>query len=308
MTYDLAILGAGPAGAAAGVYAARKKLNTVFITYDFGGQSIVSPDIQNWIGTKSIPGDQLAKNLEEHVRSYEGEDFKIITGQYVTGVTKSGENFEVTTDNGEKFETKTVLVSTGSQRRKLPVPGAEEFDQKGLTYCASCDGPLFTDKDVVVIGGGNAGFETAGQLLAYTKSVTLLHRGPDFKADAITVDKLMKNPKFKAIRNADTLEVKGDGFVTGLTYKDKESGETHELDIQGVFVEIGFIPNTAYIKDVVELDNFGAVKIDCPTQQTNVPGIWAAGDCTSVLYHQNNIAAGDGVKAIEDIYGHLHLK
>ncbi len=308
MTYDLAILGGGPAGVSAGVYSARKKLKTAFITHDFGGQSIVSPDIQNWIGTKSISGEDLAKALEDHVRSYESEDFKIVTGQYVAGVKKSGDIFEVTTDKGETFQTKTVLVTTGSQRRKLEVPGAEEFDQKGLTYCASCDGPLFTDKDVVVIGGGNAGFETAGQLLAYTKSVTLLHRNSEFKADAITVEKLMKNPKFKGILNTEILEIKGDKFVTGLSYKDKETNETKELAVQGVFVEIGFTPNTSYVKDIVETDKFGAIKIDPLTQKTSLAGIWSAGDCTNVLYHQNNIASGDAVKAVEDIYNTLHLK
>ncbi|MEX0910292.1 MAG: FAD-dependent oxidoreductase [Candidatus Paceibacterota bacterium] len=310
MTYDLIIIGGGPAGAAAGVYAARKKINTLLLTVDFGGQSQVSPEIHNWIGDQSISGNALAKKLAAHVRQYESDTFVIKTGTsgQVTTVSKTDTGFTVTTKSGDSFTTKTVLNVAGSNRRQLDVPGAVEFDQKGLTYCASCDGPFFTDKDVVVVGGGNAGFESAAQLLAYTKSVTLLHRGPTFKADKITTDKVLAHPNMTALKNVTPTAVEGDKFVTSLKYKKNDSGEEITLKTDGIFVEIGFIPNTKFLTGLVDTNEYGAIKIDHKTQQTNIEGIWAAGDCTDALYHQNNIAAGDAVKAIEDIYNYLHLK
>mgnify|MGYP001391028750 CR=1 FL=1 len=306
--YDLIIIGGGPAGSAAGVYAARKKLKTLFLTVDFGGQSVVSADIQNWIGTISISGDKLAKDLKEHVLAYAKDVLDLKEGVRVSKIEKTGETFKVSTEKGENFESKTVLVATGADRRKLKVPGAAEFENKGITYCASCDGPLFVDKDVVVIGGGNAGFETAAQLLAYTKSVTLLHRGPEFKADQITVQKVLKNPKMKAITNANTTEIEGDKFVSGLVYKDGESGETHEIQTEGIFVEIGLVPNTKFIEDFLELSEYKQIVIDSKNQRTSVDGVWAAGDCSDGLFHQNNIATGDAVKALEDIYNYINAR
>ncbi len=305
--YDLIIIGAGPAGISAGVYASRKQLKTLLVTKEWGGQSIVSPDIQNWIGTKNISGDALAKSLEEHLKAYAGEFVTIIDNSLVTAVAKTGTGFSVTLDNGTSHESRAILVATGSVRRKLTVPGADIFDQKGLTYCATCDGPLFSGQDVVVIGGGNAGFETAAQLLAYTKSVTLLHHSDSFKADPVTVEKVLANPHMKAITLAKTKEIKGDKFVTGVVYTDKE-GVDHEVPAGGIFVEIGLVPSTDYVAGLVELDEYKRVKIDPWTQQTSVPGIWAAGDCTNIKYHQNNISAGDAVRALEDIYVHLKTK
>jgi len=306
--YDLIIIGGGPAGTAAGVYAARKKLKTLFLTFDFGGQSVVSEDIQNWIGTKSISGDQLAKDFKEHILAYAGDVLELKEGIKATKIEKSEAGFKVSTEKGESFESKTVLVATGADRRKLKLPGAEEFENKGITYCASCDGPLFADKDVIVIGGGNAGFETAAQLLAYTKSVTLLHRGPEFKADQITVQKVLQNPKMKAIRNAQTKEIKGDKFVTSLIYEDGDTGESHEIQTGGVFVEIGLVPATGYIGDFLEMTDYKQVVVDPKNQRTSVEGIWSAGDCSNGLFHQNNIAVGDAVKALEDIYNFIHTK
>ncbi len=305
---DLVIIGGGPAGVAAGVYAARKQLKTVLITKEWGGQSSVSTDIQNWIGTILISGEDLAKALKAHLEAYKDGYVEVIDGTLANKVEKKDGGFLVETDDGKSFESKTVLICAGADRRKLEVPGAKEFDQKGLTYCASCDGPLFSGQDMVVIGGGNAGFETAAQLLAYAKSVTLLHRGPQFKADPVTVEKVLKNPKMTAILNAETVEVKGDKFVNGLVYKDKESGENRELAVTGVFVEIGLVPNTSFVEGLLEMDKIKRIKVDGKNQQTSVPGIWAAGDCTDELYHQNNIAAGDAVKALEDIYNHLHAR
>jgi alkyl hydroperoxide reductase subunit F len=303
MLYDLIIIGGGPAGSSAAVYAARKQLKTLLIVKEWGGQSIVSDDIQNWIGTPHISGADLAKNLRAHVEEYKG-DILTIVEEDVTEVSGVDGNFTVTT-NKNSHTSKTILIATGSVRRKLDVAGAERLEHKGLTYCASCDGPLFSDTDVVVIGGGNAGFESAAQLLAYCKSVTLLSRSEP-RADAITVEKLTKNEHFTLIKNATPKEIHGEIFVDGITYTKTDTGEEVHLPVSAVFVEIGQIPATSFVKDIVELNDTSNVVINPRTQETSVKGIWSAGDCTDVLYHQNNIAAGDAVRALEDIYLHLH--
>lgn len=304
--YDLIIIGGGPAGIAAGVYASRKQLKTLFITKEWGGQSIVSPDIQNWIGTPHISGDNLAKSLEAHLKEYAGDVVTINAGRTVTKVTKTDNIFTVTLDNGESAESSAVLIASGSKRRTLGVPGADTFEHKGLTYCASCDGPLFAGQDVVVVGGGNAGFETAAQLLAYTKSVTLIHHSEAFRADPVTVEKVLAHPNMKAITLAKTIEVTGDKFVNGLVYE--KDGVQTTLTVGGIFVEIGLVPSTDIVEGLVELDDYKRIKIDPWTQKTNVPGIWAAGDCTNIKFHQNNISAGDAVRALEDIYVTLKAK
>lgn len=308
--YDLIIVGGGPAGAAAGVYAARKQLKTLFLTDEWGGQSVVSPDVQNWIGTKSISGDELAKQLREHVEQYAKTDFlEVQSPAKAVGLDADSEKVVVKTEDGTSYEGRTLLVATGAHRRKLDVPGAAEFDQKGLTYCASCDGPLFSGQDVAVIGGGNAGFETSAQLLAYAKSVTLLDRGPAFRADEITVNKVLEKEHMSARHNAVPSEILGDKFVSGVKWKDTESGEEHTLDVAGVFVEIGLVPNTEWLGETVELNEHNQIVVnDFRRQSTSHERIWAAGDCTNSLYHQNNIAAGDAVKALEDIYSWLHAR
>lgn len=304
--YDLIIIGGGPAGTSAGVYASRKQLKTLFITADWGGQSIVSPDIQNWIGTPSISGDQLAKDLEGHLRTYADGWVEIKDKTYVSNIEKTDAGHLVSFGE-ETAEAKAILIATGSKRRRLDVPGADELEHKGLTYCASCDGPIFAGQDVAVIGGGNAAFETAAQLLAYTKSVTLLNRSATYRADPVTVEKVLEHPNMTGLTSADTVRVNGDKFVSGLTYRDGDGAE-QDLAVTGIFMEIGMIPNTDYVGDAVDLDDYGRVKIDPWTQQTSTPGIWAAGDCTNIKYHQNNISAGDAVKALEDIYVHLRAK
>ena len=314
MIYDLIIIGGGPAGAAAAVYAARKRLPTLLLVHEWGGQSIVSEQIFNWIGTNSLSGNDLALNFKNHVlanaKSETAPDstLEVKDGHKVINISKKENNFIVKTDATEEFETKTVLIASGSGRRKLEAKNADRLEHKGLTYCASCDGPLFSDMDVAVAGGGNAGFETAAQLLAYCKSVTLINRTDVYRADAITVEKVLKNPKMKVINHAEILEIKGEKFVEGLIYKDAKTGETKELAVSGIFVEIGQIPNTDFAKDILPLDKIGRVIIDPKSQKTGVPGIWGAGDCTDVLYHQNNIAAGDAVRALEDIYLAIHTR
>ncbi len=308
MQYDLAIIGGGPAGVSGGIYASRKKLKTIFITESFGGQSIVSEDIQNWIGFPSISGTDLAKALENHLRTYAGDVVDIKLGERINTIEKKDGGFLLKSSNGQTYEAKTILLTMGSSRRKITVPGALKFENRGITYCASCDGPLFSGKDVVVIGGGNAGFETAAQLSAYCKSVFLLQRSPDYRADPVTVEKVLGKPNVKGVTNTEIVEVKGDKSVNALVYLDKNTNQNVEVPVQGIFVEIGLVPSTDLVKGLVELNQYGQVVVDPRTEQTKTLGIWAAGDCTDSLYHQNNIASGDAVRALEDIYLHLHTK
>ncbi len=315
MIYDLAIIGGGPAGVAAGVYAARKQLSTIFITKDWNCQSAVSEGIENWIGTVNITGQELAKKLEKHLKAYSGEFVEIHEGEICESVSqnvgvpgdKSSGTFHIKTNRGD-YEVGTVLISTGSHRRKLDVPGANRLEHKGLTYCASCDGPMFSGQDVAVIGGGNAAFDSAAQLLAYCKSVTLLNRSEKFRADPGTIEKVSTNSHFKILRNAVPKEVLGDKFVNGLVYTNIISGKEVKIDVSGIFIEIGSTPITDFAKNLVNLNKSGYIITDPANQKTSTVGIWAAGDCTDGLYHQNNIAAGDAVKALEDIYLFLKAK
>ena len=310
--FDLIIVGGGPAGVSAAVYAARKRLKTVLITDDWGGQSTVSPEIQNWIGDIAISGADLAKKLKTHVEQYKGEWLEIVSPHRAKSIkdpirepgASNGASIEVTTTDGKTYEARTLLVATGSNRRKLEVSGAAQFDNKGVTYCASCDGPLFADMDVAVIGGGNAAFETAMQLLAYCKTVTMIIRGDSFRADELTVEKVLKNPKMKVLKNTEILAIEGEKFVSGIRLK--TGGAESVVPVSGIFVEIGLIPNTEWLGDIVKKTQFNQIVTDPYSQKTSHERIWAAGDCTDGKYHQNNIASGDAVKALEDIYLYVH--
>lgn len=320
--YDLVIIGGGPAGVAAGVYAARKKIKTLLIAKEFGGQSLVSNDVQNWIGTKSISGFDLAKNLEDHLRVQEG--IEIVDNDLVNKIEKNTltsdvpniENsnfrtsevtkFKVTTQNGKKFETKTVLICSGSHHKKLGVLGEDKLNGKGVVYCSTCDAPLFGGKTVAVVGAGNAGLEAVQDLFSYATKIYLLVRSDKIKGDPITFEQVKANPKVEILYQAEVQEVLGDILVTGVKYLDKNSGTTKELKLDGVFVEIGSAPNSEMVKDLVKIDQWGQITVDHKTQATSQPGIWAAGDVTDVLYKQNNISAGDAVKAILNIYDYLN--
>ncbi len=300
--FDLIIIGGGPAGVSGGVYAARKHLKTVLIAEEIGGQSVVSEGIGNWIGTPTIAGADLAKAFRTHLDAVKSDKVALALGERVVSLEKNDGGFSVKTKTGNEYKAMAILIATGAGRRKLAIPGADKFENKGVTYCASCDGPLFSGMDVIVVGGGNAGFETALQLLAYAKSVTLIHRHKEFKADAVTVEKASAHPNMRIITHAEPTEVLGEQFVTGMTYTDKDTGESHTIPASGIFVEAGVIPNTDFALSLVETDEIKRIKVDPRNQRTNVDGVWSAGDCTDELYHQNNIAAGDGVKALEDIY------
>jgi thioredoxin reductase len=236
------------------------------------------------------------------------KDLKLLKeGVWVSQIKKNDDIFSVVYDGGS-FEAHSILIATGSTRRKLEVKGAQEYENKGITYCASCDGPLFSGQDVTVIGGGNAALETVAQLVAYCKSVTLLHRSETFRADEITVQKVLTHEKVTVHKNVEVLEVKGEQFVNAIVWKDKTSGSITEQLTSGIFVEIGQIPSTQFAEGFLTLDENKKITIDPWTQRTSVEGIWCAGDASNGLYHQNNIAAGDAVKALEDIYMWLHKK
>lgn len=314
MIYDLTIIGGGPAGVSAGVYAARKKMSTLFITKDWQSQSTVSEGIENWIGTVKISGAEFAKNMEAHIRAYAGNSVEIKQGEICLNIEKTQNNnekgqsiFKIKTDKGE-YESRAILIATGSKRRKLEAINADKFEHKGVTYCASCDGPMFADADVAVIGGGNSAFESVAQLSAYCKKVYLLNRSDKFRADEVTINKVSEKGNVEIIKNAIVQEVKGDKFVNSLVYNDALSGESKEILVSGIFVEIGSLPATDFAKNIVDMTPTGHIITDPKDQKTKTLGIWSAGDCTDGLYHQNNIASGDGVKALEDIYVYLHTK
>lgn len=309
MVYDLIIIGGGPAGAAAAVYAARKHIQSLLITEGWGGQSEVSPDVQNWIGIVSVSGLELAKKVEEHAKAYAEDVLEFDEGSLVTKVVElipvsdpNGPKFQVETNKNKSYEARAIIVASGGRRRKLNVPGADKFDGKGIVYCASCDAPLFKGKEVAVIGGGNAGLETVQQLLAYSPKITILEYGEEFRGDPVTREQVFKNEKVVPVTNAETVEIKGEQFVASLKYKDRKTGEEKELAVRGVFVEIGSIPNTEFVKDLVETNKYGEIVIDHKTARTSREGIWAAGDATDQPYKQNNISMGDAVKALEDVY------
>lgn len=308
--YDVIIIGGGPAAVAAGVYVARKQLKTLLIAENFGGQSIVSDDIQNWIGESHISGLDLAKKLEAHVRSYP-EVLEVKSPEKVTAVGTiacSGEricDFEVITDKGT-YKSKTVIITSGARRRKMGIPGEDKFEGKGVAYCSTCDAPLFRDKKVVVVGGGNAGLEAVQDLSPYALEIYLLERGDTIRGDTKTYQEIRKNPKFKgAMLNVQTVEVLGDQLVTGIKLKDLKTGEEKVLEVGGIFVEIGSVPNSEIVKDLVQINDHGEIITNAKHATTSHPGIFAAGDVTDDPYKQNNISVGDGVRAALAAYNYL---
>src|SRR3989344_3407664 len=322
MLYDVIIVGGGPAAVAAAVYTARKRLKTLLLTEEFGGQSIVSDDIQNWIGEPHISGFDLAKKFEAHVRSFpdiveikmpekalEVRSIKCVKNGAHDNLSLLGPrtcDFEIVTDKGNTYEGKTVILAAGARRRKLGISGEEKLNGKGVAYCSTCDAPLFSDKRVAVVGGGNAGLEAVVDLFPYAKEIYLLEYGETLKGDPVTQEEVKKNSKLKQIiLNAQTLEVLGSNFVTGLKIKDRKTGEEKTLELEGVFVEIGSIPNSEMVKDLVNLDKWGQVIIDSKHASTSHSGIFAAGDITDDPYKQNNISAGDAVKAALAAYNYL---
>lgn len=308
--YDVIIVGGGPAGVAAAVYTARKQLKTLFLTESFGGQSIVSDDIQNWIGETHISGFDLAEKMEKHVRAF--PDFVEVKmpekAMSIKAVRCNSENicdFEVTTDKNTLYEGKTVILTAGARRRKLGIPGEEEFNGKGVAYCSTCDAPLFKGKQVAVVGGGNAGLEAVVDLLAYATKIYLLEFSDTLKGDPVTQEQVKAQPMVEIIFNAQSKQVLGDTFVSGFVYTDKKTGQDKTLDIQGVFVEIGSVPNSEMSNELVALDKYKQIIIDSKFGTTSHAGIFAAGDITDDPFKQNNISAGDAVKAALSAYHYI---
>ncbi len=303
---DLIIIGAGPAGIAAGIYAARKKLKTLMISADIGGQPIIASKINNFIGFKSLSGVELKKAFEDHLRSYEGIELK--EGQKVSKIEKKGNGFSISTENGEIFETKTILLTAGSNPRKLNIAGEQKFEGRGVFYCSICDAPLMKDKITAVIGGGNSGFYAVLDLIPYASKIYVLEHNNVLKADPIYIDKAKESGKVEFITMAAAQEIIGDDFVKSLKYQKRDTSEDEEIDVDGVFVAVGYQPNSALVKDLVNINGGGRVVINHQTQETSLEGIWAAGDVTDVFYNQINIAIGDAIKAVLNIYDYLNKK
>jgi len=301
--YELIIIGGGPAGVSAGVYAARKKIKTLVIADSFGGRSVISDNIENWIGTQSISGLELAQKMEQHLRAQEEIE---ISEDKVSEIVKVDDRFLIKTDAGKEHQTKTVLVCTGGKHRHLNVPGEEKFIGKGVAFCSTCDAPFFKNKDVAVVGAGNAGLEAVIDLMPYATKIYLLVHGNKIKGDVLTREKVINYDKVQVIYNTETTEIMGDTFVSGLKYLDTISREIKEIAVQGVFVTIGATPNSDIVRGLVELNEHGEIIIDYGTGKASLKGIWAAGDVTDSPYKQNNIAAGDAARAVLDIYAFLY--
>ncbi len=299
--FDVLVVGGGPAGAAAAIYAARKGIRTGVVAERFGGQVMDTMAIENFISVKYTEGPKLVASLEEHVKEYEVD---VMNLQRVAGVVPGENLHEVKMDNGASLKAKTVIVATGARWREMNVPGEKEFRGKGVAYCPHCDGPLFKGKRVAVIGGGNSGVEAAIDLAGVVAHVTLLEFADDLRADAVLQKKLYSLPNVTVIKSAQTTEVTGTEKVDGLVYKDRVSGTVHRVELEGIFVQIGLLPNTDFLKGTVELSRFGEVIVDAKGQ-TSVPGIYAAGDCTTVPYKQIIIAMGEGAKASLSAFDHL---
>jgi len=299
--YDVLIVGGGPAGAAAAVYAARKGIRTGVVAERFGGQVLDTMSIENFISVKETDGPHFAMALEEHVKAY---DVDIMNLQRAVSLTP-GKMVEIKLENGGVLKSRSVILATGARWREINVPGEREYRNAGVAYCPHCDGPLFKGKRVSVIGGGNSGVEAAIDLAGLVEHVTLIEYGEELRADEVLQRKLRSLPNVDIITSAQTTEIHGDGKkVNGLTYKDRNTGSDHRVDLEGVFVQIGLVPNTEWLKDIVALSRFGEIEIDA-RGQTSLPGVFAAGDATTVPYKQIVIAAGDGAKAALSAFDHL---
>lgn len=294
---DLIVIGAGPAGITASVYAARKKMDLLVVSKDIGGQTAWSGDIENYTGYQFITGLQLAAKFEEHMRQY---NITVKENEEAREVKKPNNIISVTTDKG-RYEAKTVIIASGKRTRELNVPGEKEFKNRGLTYCATCDAPLFSGKDVAVIGGGNSGLDATLQLMRIAKRVYLINIAPKITGDPIMEEQVRKSDMVTVLNNAEVTRVTGDKFVTGISIKRQDKEET--LAVGGVFVEIDLIPNSEFAKDV-EKNQLEEIKVNI-RNETSVPGIFAAGDVTDVPEKQIIIAAGEGSKACLSAFRYL---
>ncbi|WP_416825121.1 alkyl hydroperoxide reductase subunit F [Ectobacillus polymachus] len=298
--YDVLVVGGGPSGASAAIYAARKGIRTGIIAERFGGQILDTIGIENFISVKHTEGPKLAASLEEHVKEY---DIDIMNLQRAKRLEKK--NFiEIELENGAVLKSKTVILTTGARWRNIGVPGEAEFKNKGVAYCPHCDGPLFAGKDVAVIGGGNSGIEAAIDLAGIVKHVTVFEYNSELKADSVLKERLYSLPNVTVIKNAQTKEITGTDKVNGITYVDRETGKEHHIELQGVFVQIGLVPNTDWLGETVERTRIGEIVVD-NHGATNIPGVFAAGDCTNSPYKQIIISMGSGANAALGAFDYL---
>jgi len=298
------IVGGGPAGASSAVYSARKGIKTGIVAERFGGQVMDTLGIENFISVKATEGPKLVKALEEHVLDYEVDVMNHQRAKKIHIPKNNEEKFELELENGAKLKSKTLILSTGARWRELGVPGETEFKGKGVAYCPHCDGPLFKGKHVAVIGGGNSGVEAAIDLAGIVGHVTLFEFMPDLKADQVLQDRLYSLKNVDVILNAQTKEILGDTKVSAIKYMDRDSQEEKELALEGVFIQIGLIPNTDWLKDDIKLSQYGEIEVN-DHGETSVPGIFAAGDVTTVPYKQIIIAMGEGSKAALGAFDYL---
>ena len=299
--YDVLVVGGGPAGASAAIYAARKGIRTGIVAERFGGQVLDTMTIENFISVKNTEGPKFAASLEEHVKDYE---IDIMNLQRVKGLEKNDGMFELELDNGGVLKSKSAIISTGARWRQIGVPGEEEFKNKGVAYCPHCDGPLFEGKDVAVIGGGNSGVEAAIDLAGIVQNVTVLEFADELKADDVLQERLNSLPNVTVKTNAQTTEITGDDNVNGISFIDRVSGEEHHIALQGVFVQIGLVPNTEWLDEDVETNKIGEIITD-KRGSTNVPGLFAAGDVTDSPHNQIIISMGDGANASLGAFDYL---
>jgi len=303
--YEVLIIGGGPAGAAAAVYAARKGIRTGIAAERFGGQTMDTLGIENFISVMETEGPKFAAALEAHVRAYDVDIMNLQRVESVTPSEKPGGYAEVKLTNGAVLKSRSVIIATGARWRNVNVPGEQEYKTKGVAYCPHCDGPLFKGKKVAVIGGGNSGVEAAIDLAGVVEHVTVVEFADQLKADAVLVSKLKSLPNVEIHVNAQTTEITGDGQkVNGLSYKDRATGDEHHVELAGVFVQIGLVPNTDFLKGTLELSKFGELIVDAKCH-TDVPGIFGAGDVTTVPYKQIIIATGEGAKAALSAFDYL---
>ncbi|MBS7349051.1 MAG: alkyl hydroperoxide reductase subunit F [Comamonas sp.] len=303
--FEVLVVGGGPAGAAAAIYTARKGIRTGIAAERVGGQVNDTLDIENYISISKTEGPKFVAAMEAHIRDYDIDVMNLQRAAKLIPATEKGGLITVELENGGTLQAKSVVISTGARWRNMNVPGEDQYRTKGVAYCPSCDGPLFKGKRVAVIGGGNSGVEAAIDLAGVVEHVTVFEFMPELKADAVLQKKLASLPNVTVIKNAQTTEVLGDGSkVIGLAYKDRATEENHQVQLEGVFVQIGLLPNTDWLKGTVELNPMGEIVIDAKGQ-TSVPGVFAAGDCSNVPYKQIIIAAGAGATAGLSAFDHL---
>lgn len=291
--YDLIIIGGGPAGLTAAVYAARKRLDTLLLSKDLGGQVITTLGVENYMGYQYIEGPELMQKFEEQVKQFPLEQ-KV--GDEVVSLTRTDGGFEAKTDKGESYQAKTVIIASGKRPRPLNVPGEESLKGRGVTYCAICDGPIFAGEKVAVIGGGNSALEAADDMIKIAEHVNLISLTP-FTGDQVLINKVKDTAKMSVFLEYQVLAIEGSSRVEGIAIKDLQTGEEKRLEVGGVFVEIGLIPNSNMVKGIVPLNKYGEIEINC-ANETGIPGLFAAGDVTNVPEKQIVVAAGEGAKAM----------